>query len=225
MAARDYLSHAIRGCRTSSGNAYTIQNLLRRVGYSTYTGENIGVNNWPDTGATYKYGCTSSGHQVQGQHADAGAGGGRPADVDAERRPPREHPELRATTGSGARPGRARATGSSSPASSRRAAPRRWTRRTRRVGGLADNSASVRKGSTITFQASFGDGFRLSDGWVKIDGVEQRGWSWNVDVTSATQTLAVDPTKLATGWHTIVWAVRDVAGHVTRRSASFEVRR
>ena len=27
MAARDYLSHAVKGCRTSSGNAYTIQNL------------------------------------------------------------------------------------------------------------------------------------------------------------------------------------------------------
>ena len=60
---------------------------------------------------------------------------------------------------------------------------------------------------------------------MKVDGVEKRGWSWNLDVTSATQSLAVDPTKLATGWHTIEWAVRDVAGHVTRRSASFEVRR
>ena len=61
MAVRDYMSHSVKGCRKKNGSPFTIQTILRKHGYSTYTGENIGVNNWPDTGATYKFGCSSSG--------------------------------------------------------------------------------------------------------------------------------------------------------------------
>jgi hypothetical protein len=224
MAARDYLSHAIKGCRTSSGSAYTIQNLLRHVGYSTYTGENIGVNNWPDTGATYKVGCSTSGTRCKSTTR-------APAPVAAVERMWMQSSGHRANIlnsnydrfgcaawqGSGDRKFFACVFAKGGPKKVDTAYPT--------VGGLADNSASVRKGATITLQASFGDVFRLSDSWVRVDGVEKRGWSWNLDVTSATQSLALDPTKLAAGWHTIEWAVRDVAGHVTRRSASFEIRR
>ena len=224
MAARDYLSHAIRGCRTSSGSPYTIQLLLRRVGYSTYTGENIGVNNWPDTGATYKYGCTISGTRCNGSTRT-------PAPVGAVQRMWMRSSGHRANilNGNYDRFGCAAWQGSGDrkffTCIFAKGGPKKVDTAYPTVGGLADNSASVRKGSTITFQATFGDGFRLSDGSVQVDGVQRRGWAWNLDVTDATQTLSLDPTKLATGWHTIVWAARDVAGHVTRRSASFEVSR
>ena len=66
MAVRDYMSHSVKGCRRKNGSPFTIQTILRKHGYSTYTGENIGVNNWPDTGATYKYGCSSSGSGCDG---------------------------------------------------------------------------------------------------------------------------------------------------------------
>jgi hypothetical protein len=224
MAARDYLSHAIRGCRTSSGNPYTVQLLLRRVGYSTYTGENIGVNNWPDTGATYKYGCTISGTRCNGSTRT-------PAPVGAVQRMWMRSSGHRANilNGNYDRFGCAAWQGSGDrkffTCIFAKGGPKKVDTAYPTVGGLADNSASVRKGSTITFQATFGDGFRLSDGSVQVDGVQRRGWAWNLDVTDATQTLSLDPTKLATGWHTIVWAARDVAGHATRRSATFEVRR
>ena len=66
MAVRDYMSHTVKGCRKKNGSPFTIQTILRKHGYSTYTGENIGVNNWPDTAATYKYGCSSSGSGCDG---------------------------------------------------------------------------------------------------------------------------------------------------------------
>jgi hypothetical protein len=224
MAARDYLSHAIKGCRTSSGNAYTIQHLLRRAGYSTYTGENIGVNNWPDSGATYKYGCTISGTSCNGSTRT-------PAPVGAVQRMWMRSSGHRANilNGNFDRFGCAAWEGSGDnkffACIFAKGGPKKLDTAYPTVSGLSDNSASARKGQTLTFAASFGDGFRLSDGWVKVDGVQRRGWSWNLDVTSATQTLAVDPTRLAAGTHSIQWSVRDVAGHVTRRSATFEVRR
>jgi len=224
MAARDYLSHTIKGCRTSSGSGYTIQNLLRRVGYSTYTGENIGVNNWPDTGATYKYGCSSSGTSCRGRTPS-------PAPVAAVQKMWMRSSGHRANIlnwrydrfgcaaweGSGDRKFFACIFARGGPKKIDTAYPT--------VSSVSDNTASLRKGESINLQASFADGFRLSDGWVSLDGVWKRGWSWNVDVAATTQTFVVDPATLATGSHTVIWAVRDVAGHVTRRSASFEVTR
>ena len=224
MAARDYLSHAIKGCRTSGGNAFTIQHLLRRAGYSTYTGENIGVNNWPDTGATYKYGCTISGTSCNGSTRT-------PAPVGAVQRMWMRSSGHRVNilNGNYDRFGCAAWDGSGDDkffaCIFAKGGPKKLDTAYPTVGGLSNTSASVRKGQAITFQASFADGFRLSDGWVKIDGIQRRGWSWNLDVTSASQTLLVDQTTLTTGSHSIEWSVRDVAGHVTRRTGTFEVNR
>jgi methionine-rich copper-binding protein CopC len=223
MASRDYLSHAIKGCRTSSGGTYTVQNLLRHVGYSTYTGENIGVNNWPDTGATYKYGCSSTGTSCNGSTKT-------PAPVGAVQRMWMRSAGHRANILNTRydRFGCAAWQGSSDrkffACIFARGGPKKLDTAYPSVSNLSDNSASVRKGAAITLQASLGDAFRLSDGWVKVDGTGRGSWAWNLDVRAITQTLTVDPTRLTAGSHTIEWAVRDVAGHVTRRTATFEVR-
>ena len=224
MAARDYLGHAIKGCKTSSGASYTVQNLLRHVGYSTYTGENIGVNNWPDTGATYKYGCTSSGTSCKGSTKST-------APVATVQKMWMRSTGHRSNILNSNYDRFGCAAWDASDGNKyfacifAKGGPKPIDTAYPTVGSLSDNTASAHKGDQLTFKASFGDGFRLSDGWVKVDGVEKRGWAWDLDVTSATQSLSIDPTKLSAGTHAIEWAVRDVAGHVTRRTASFEVRR
>jgi hypothetical protein len=224
MAARGYLSHTIKGCRTSSGGAYTIQSLLRRVGYSTYTGENIGVNNWPDTGATYKYGCSSAGTRCKGSTPS-------PAPISAVQRMWMRSSGHRANIlNSGYdRFGCAAWEGSGDntyfSCIFAKGGPKRIDTAYPTTGSLADDSDAVHNGDSITFQASFADTFRLSDGWVTLDGVRKRGWSWDLDVRSATQTFTVNPAGLTAGTHSIAWSVRDVAGHTTTRAVTFEVRR
>ena len=224
MAVRDYMSHSVKGCRKKNGSPFTIQTILRKHGYSTYTGENIGVNNWPDTGATYKYGCSSSGTSCRGRTPS-------PAPVAAVQKMWMRSSGHRANILNWRydRFGCAAWEGSGDKkffaCIFARGGPKKIDTAYPTVSSVSDNTASLRKGESINLQASFADGFRLSDGWVSLDGVWKRGWSWNVDVAAATQTFAVDPATLATGSHTVIWAVRDVAGHVTRRSATFEVTR
>ncbi|HEU0243355.1 MAG TPA: CAP domain-containing protein [Candidatus Limnocylindrales bacterium] len=224
MAARDYLSHAIKGCKTSSGGAYTVQNLLRRVGYSTYTGENIGNNNWPDTGATYRYGCSIYGTRCKGSTTST-------APVATVEKMWMRSSGHRANILNTSYDRFGCAAWNASDGNKyfscifAKGGPKKLDTAYPTVGGLSDNSATARKGTTLTFQASFADGFRLSDGWVKVDGQGRGSWAYDLDVTSAGQTLNVDPTKLAAGTHTVEWTVRDVAGHVTRRTVTFEVNR
>ena len=42
--------------------------------------------------------------------------------------------------------------------------------------------------------------------------------------TGDTRRYTVDAAKLSTGTHTLTWQVRDVAGHVTKRSMTFTIR-
>jgi hypothetical protein len=224
MSARDYLGHAIKGCKTSSGGAYTVQNILRRAGYSTYTGENIGVNNWPDTGATYKYGCSIYGTGCDGRAVTT-------APVATVQRMWMQSSGHRANILNANYDRFGCGTWDTADGHKyfacifAKGGPKQVDTTYPTIGGLSDTSASRRKDESITFQASFGDTFRLSDGWVKVDGVQRLGWSWDLDVTDASQALAVDPTQLSAGTHWVEWGVRDVAGHITRRLASFEVTR
>lgn len=222
MATRDYLGHAIKGCRTSTGGAYTIQNLLRRAGYGTYTGENIGQNNWPDTGATYKYGCTIRWTYCNGRTTTT-------APVATVQRMWMQSSGHRwnILNGNYDRFGCAAwdrsdgtkfftcifAKGGPKPIDT--AAPR--------AGGVTDNAQALRPHDDLVLQASFSDSYRLSDGWVNVDGVRRRNWAYDYNVTSSTESLVIDPRTLSAGTHTIVWGIRDVAGHVTYRTDTFTI--
>jgi hypothetical protein len=221
MAVRDYMSHSVKGCRRKNGSPFTIQTILRKHGYSTYTGENIGVNNWPDTGATYKYGCSSSGSSCDGSTTST-------APVATVQRMWMQSAGHRYNVLAGYdRFGCAawdRSDGQKYFACIfARGGPKPLDGTPPSVGGLSGND-SVRRTDRPTFSASLGDGFRLSDGWVQIDGTTKSGWSYNLDVTGDTRRYTVDASRLTTGTHTLTWQVRDVAGHVTKRSMTFTIR-
>ncbi len=221
MAARDYMSHSIKGCRKRSGAPYTVRTLLYRHGYGTYTGENIGVNNWPDTGASYKYGCSASGTGCNGKTTTT-------APVATVQRMWMQSSGHRFNILAGYdRFGCAAwdrsdgkkyfacvfAKGGTKPID--RTAPS--------VSGLTGN-ASLRQSEQATFSATLADGFRLSDGSVQLDGSTKAGWSYDLDVTSDTRRYTVDAGALSAGQHTLTWRVRDVAGRVTTGTMTFTVR-
>ena len=214
MAVRDYMSHSVKGCTQE---------------------ERLAVHD-PDDPAQARlldlHGREHRRQQLAGHRRDATSSAARPRRARAVTGPrpaPRRWPRSRrcgcaaratattswpATTGSAARPGIAATAGSSSPASSPGAAPSRSTAAAPSVGSLSGND-SLRRTDKATFSASFGDGFRLSDGSVQIDGSTKSGWSYDLNVTTDTRQYTVDAASLSTGTHTLTWRVRDVAGHVT----------
>ena len=221
MAARDYLSHTVKGCTTTSGSPYTIQKILPKHGYSTYTGENIGVNNWPDTAARYKYGCSSTGTSCDGSTTSTAPvatvqkmwmrSSGHRYNILAGY----DRFGCAAWDRSDGRKFFACIFAKGGPKPLDGSAPT--------VGSLS-GSDSLRRTEQATFSATVGDGFRLSDGSVRIDGVKKSGWAYDLDVTADTRRYTVDAASLAAGTHTITWRVRDVAGHLTQRSMTFTVR-
>ena len=56
-----------------------------------------------------------------------------------------------------------------------------------------------RRPTQTTFSADLGDGFRLSDGWVEIDGTTKAGWSYDLNVTGDTRRYTVDAASLSPG--------------------------
>jgi hypothetical protein len=222
MAARDYMSHSIKNCRKKNGSPITIRTIIYRHGYGTYTGENIGVNNWPDTGATYKYGCSSTGTGCNGSTTTTAP----VATVQKMWMRSSGHRYNILTAGYD-RFGCAAwdrsdgkkyfacifAKGGTKPIDG--TAPS--------VSGLSGDD-SLRRTDTSTFSATLGDAYGLSDGSVQIDGVTKSGWSYDLNVYSQTRRYTVDAATLKTGTHTLTWQVRDVAGHVTKRSMTFTIR-
>ena len=221
MAARDYLSHSIKGCRRKDGSPFTIQTILRKHGYSTYSGENIGVNNWPDTGAVYKYGCSSSGSSCNGTTNST-------APVATVQRMWMQSSGHRYNIMAGYdRFGCAawdRSDGKKFFACIfARGGPKPIDGSGPSISNLSGDT-SLRSNDRATFSASFGDGFRLSDGWVQVDGKTKAGWSYDLDVRSDTRRYTLDAATVGTGEHTLTWHIRDVAGHVTRKSVTVTVR-
>lgn len=222
MATRGYLAHGVKGCRKSDGSDYTVQDILRRAGYSTYTGENIGVNNWPDSGALYRYGCSSSGTSCKGTTKSTApvatvekmwmrSSGHRSNILNS-------HYDRFGCAAWDTSDGHKYfacifSRGGSRPVD--RTAPS--------VTSTGDNLATKRKGDSVVLTASFSDSFRLADGWVLVDGAQKRGWSYDYNRNSTSESVTLDPATLSQGTHSVTWAIRDVAGHVTYRSTSFTV--
>ena len=217
MAARDYLSHTIKGC-----GSYTVQSLLRRYGYGTYTGENIGVNNWPDSGATYKYGCSQSWTGCNGSTSSTAP----VATVERMWMQSSGH-RVNILNGNYDRFGCAawdRSDGKTFFACIfTRGGPMATDRSAPTVSDLKGNT-SLRRTDKVTYSATLSDKFRLSDGWVQVDGTTKAGWSYDFKVKSATRSFTLDGASLSSGDHTITWVARDLASRVTKRSITITVR-
>lgn len=222
MAARDYLSHTVKGCRRRDGSPYTVQSILRLYGYPSYTGENIGVNNWPDSGATYKYGCSSSGTGCDGSTPST-------APVATVQRMWMQSSGHRVNilNGNFDRFGCAawdRSDGKKYFACIfSRGGPRAIDSTDPSLSNMT-GSTTLRRNDKASYSATFADNYRLSDGWLQIDGTTKSGWSYDLNVRSTTRTYTVDASLLSTGTHTITWFVRDVASRVTQRSLTITVR-
>ncbi|HET7827988.1 MAG TPA: CAP domain-containing protein [Candidatus Limnocylindrales bacterium] len=222
MAARDYLSHNIKNCRRKNGSPFTIQTILRKHDYSTYTGENIGVNNWPDTAATYKYGCSQSGSGCDGTTTST-------APVATVQRMWMQSSGHRVNilNGNYDRFGCAawdRSDGKTFFACVfARGGPKPIDRTGPSLSGLS-GEASPRRSDKPIYSATLGDGFRLSDGWVQVDGSTKWGWSYDLNVKSDTRRYTLDASTLSPGQHTITWYARDVANRVTKASQTITVR-
>jgi uncharacterized protein YkwD len=216
MAARGYLGHAVKGC-----GSYTVQNITHRAGYGTYVGENIGQNNWPDTGAVYKVGCSTSGSSCKGSTTSTSP----VATIEKMwMRSSGHRSNILNTSYDRFGCGAWDTSGGTKYFACifAKGGPKPIDGTFPTVADTADNTAHLQSSDDIRIEATFADGFRLSDGWVYLDGVKRRGWSYDLNTTSATETLVVHPSSLKRGTHVVVWAVRDVAGHVTRRKVTFE---
>lgn len=222
MAARDYMGHTIKGCRKKDGSPFTIQTILRKHGYSTYSGENIGVNNWPDTGATYKYGCTQSWTSCNGTTTST-------APVATTQKMWMQSSGHRANVlnGNYDRFGCAawdRSDGKTFFACIfAKGGPKPIDSTAPSLSGVTGD-ATIRRTDKVGFDATLGDGFRLADGWVEVDGATKSGWSYDLDVKGDTRRFTVDGSTLTVGTHTLTWNARDVAGHVTKQSITVTVR-
>jgi hypothetical protein len=222
MAARDYLSHSVQGCRQKNGQPFTIQTLLSRNGYSSYTGENIGVNNWPDTGATYKYGCSPSGGGCNGSTKTT-------APVATVQRMWMQSSGHRANLLNGEYDRFGCAAWDRSDGKTyfacvfARGGPRPWDGASPSVSELS-GATTLRRADKATYSATLRDGFRLSDGWLEVDGSVRSGWAYDIDVSANTRSVTIDASSLSVGTHTITWVARDMANHVTRRSMTVTVR-
>jgi hypothetical protein len=222
MAVRDYLGHAVKGCRRKDGSPFTIQTILRKHGYSTYSGENIGVNNWPDSGATYKYGCSQSGSGCDGTTTSTAP----VATVERMWMQSSGH-RVNILNGTYDRFGCAawdRSDGQTFFACIfAKGGPKPLDGSAPSVSGVSGDT-TIRRGDKVSYSATLGDGFRLSDGWVQVDGTTKSGWSYDLNVKSDTRRWTLDASNLSAGDHTITWYARDVANHVTKRSLGISVR-
>jgi hypothetical protein len=222
MAVRDYMSHSVKGCRKKNGSPFTVQTILRKHGYSTYSGENIGVNNWPDSGATYKYGCSQSGSSCNGTTTST-------APVATVERMWMQSSGHRANilNGNYDRFGCAawdRSDGQKYFACIfARGGPKPVDRTGPSLSGVSGDT-SLRRGDKATHSATLGDGFRLADGWVQVDGATKSGWSYDLNVRSDTRRYTLDTSSLSAGQHTVTWYARDVANHVTKASVTVSIR-
>ena len=220
MAVRDYMSHSVKGCRKKNGSPFTIQTILRKHGYSTYTGENIGVNNWPDTGATYKYGCSSSGSGCDGTTTST-------APVATVQRMWMRSSGHRVQHPGRLRPVRLRGLGSQRRAEVLRLHLRQGRpqadRRQLAVRRRPVRHDSLRRDRQGDVQRQLRRRLPPVGRLVQIDGSTKSGWSYDLNVTGDTRRYTVDAASLSTGTHTLTWSVRDVAGHVTKQSVTFTI--
>lgn len=222
MADRNYLSHSIKGCYTSSGSAFTSFDLLRAFGYTfTAAGEDIADNNYPASATTYRTGCSLYGTYCHGSTT-------LPWTVAVAERGFMSSSVHRANI-----------------LSTRydRFGCAAWASSTgfhyfacyfiRSGNGLLDTvapsisnvsgiGATYRVGSTPTFTATASDSLSLlSDGFANLDGARIRNWAWDHAGQSATMSVTVP--ALTAGTHTLKWWVRDASTRPRELSVQFTV--
>ncbi len=225
MATTGYFGHEIYGCKKPDGTYYNVLDVLySQFGYNTYRSENIAYNNYGVGSTLYVAGCDINGQNCKGPNTYS-----QQTVAVAERGFMSSSGHRADLLGNYDRFGCASwLNGSTSikyfvclfslggPKPLDTAAP---TFSTASGSGL-----TVSRGTSITFSASFGDNFRLADGYVKVDSTVVANWAYSYDVTSTTKSVTVSTSNLSTGAHTLTWAARDVSTLRSYRSLTFYVK-
>jgi hypothetical protein len=225
MAERNYFSHTVPGCLSSTGATIGAFTMLGLVGYGGWSGlaENIAENNYPTTISSYAYGCDLTGANCLGVTA---------ADVPT----PVMIAEQMFMKSSGHRTnllgdydrfgcgagkistsgniyftclfskGGNQGTDTTGPA----------------LTSLTQQGATLPVGSSATFTALATDSqTALSDGYAALDGVTVAAWGH--DRVSNSLSLSVTLASPDPGPHTFTWHERDSADNASSAAVTFTV--
>ncbi|HEY3524318.1 MAG TPA: hypothetical protein VGK63_11505 [Candidatus Limnocylindrales bacterium] len=225
LAVSGVFDHGLRLCgvRSDGTYRYTVIDAMYDWGYNTYRGEIIAWNTYGLSPVSYHYGCSLSGTGCSATRKTTTTASVAAA-MSAWMRSSGHRPLIlgdydRVGCGAWETDGDVRYY--SCLFSLGGPGQRDLTRPT--VSSVSGRDATV--SGTATFSATFGDDFRLADGWARLDGRRVSQVAFDLDVRSHRSSVSIDTTNLANGWHTLVWRARDVATHRSvRRSGKVTFR-
>jgi hypothetical protein len=227
IAASGVFDHGLRLCGTRSDGSYryTVIDAMYAWGYNTYRGEILAWNNYPVSASTYRYGCSLTGtgcSSTKTTTTTASVG----AAMSAWMRSSGHRPLILGNydrVGCGAWQNSSGVKYYSCLFSLGGPDRRDLTRPT--VSSVTGRGATV--SGSVTFAATVGDDFRLSDGWVKLDGRIVKRFAFSFNIRSYRAYLTIDTRRLANGTHTLLWRSRDVGTRTsttTSGTVTFTVR-
>ncbi|HEU4672719.1 MAG TPA: hypothetical protein VFS32_07465 [Candidatus Limnocylindrales bacterium] len=213
LAVSGVFDHGLRLCgvRSDGTYRYTVIDAMYDWGYNTYRGEIIAWNTYGLSRVSYHYGCSLSGTRCSATRKTTTTASVAAA-MSAWMRSSGHRPLIlggynRVGCGAWETDGGVRyysclfSLGGPGGRDLTRPTVSSVTGRDSRVSG------------TVTFSATFGDDFRLADGWARLDGKRISQVAFDLNVRSHRSSVTIDTTRLANGWHTLVWRTRDVATH------------
>ena len=219
MAAREYLTHSIKGCRKTDGTEYGSLDIMQlHFGYNTSRGENIAWTGYSaTTTSTYAIGCAAG--------SSSGCPGGTTTTITSV-----AHAERMFMDSSGHRSNVMGAydrfgCGSGLTADGvsyfaclfsnggpTTVSPSVDTTRPR-VTSQTGKGATYVKGYARRFYATYSDNVGLASGKVYLDGVRLASWSWTSAPTSLRRSILIPSWRLTRGTHRLIWRASDTSGN------------
>ncbi len=222
MARRDYFSHSVKSCLKSSGGTYSsLDVMLISFHYATTRGENIAWNKGYSTTSTVTYG-TGCALGAGGTNPSSGCKGSEPGVIYsvaiAQRGFMNSSGHRANLLGDYDRFGCASAIasdhgvyytcvfskGGPAVAVTDAVLPR--------VTSETGKGATFPRGRAHTFYATLSDNAGLRSGYVSLDGVRLKSWSFAGTVRSARVWVRVSASRMKSGYHTLIWHSGDTSG-------------
>jgi uncharacterized protein YkwD len=220
MAARDYFTHTVKGCRKSDGSEYGSLDIMSlRIGYNTNRGENIAYTGYPtNTTSTYDTGCAIG--------VSSGCPGGSTTTISAVARAQRMFMDSSGHRANilGAYDRFGCGSGMSTDGVAYFAClfskggptslpfPSGDTIRPR-VTHQTGKGATYIRGYARRFYATLSDNVRVLSARVYLDGHRLTTWAWSGSLASARRSILVPSWRLTRGTHTIIWRAYDASGN------------
>ena len=226
MARRQYFSHSVKRCVKSDGSLYSSLDVMRiRFHYDTTRGENIAWNRGysTTTSATYGIGCPTGTKGVGPTSNCKGSTTTRTSVAVAQRGFMNSAGHRANILGSYDRYGCASGVasdggvyytcvfsrGGPAVAVTDAVLPR--------VSSETGRSGIFSRGVAHRFYATLSDNVGLRSGFVSLDGVRLKSWTFDGTIRSARVSVRVSGARMKYGYHTLVWHSRDTSGLVSTR--------